>query len=239
MQLLDCKSVGTTNLNDAFGWNAGQQAEQHDINESMIVILETLERALKKTDFEGQIRDSFKIIVNKYIKCMNCAEQRDRDPEEVFQLLTYVKDKSSLHEGITSLLTPEVVEGVECQSEGSKQSAQIGQTIHTLPEVLVITLGRFDFDYNTFQRVKLTSELTFDLEINMGQYLQNPDEKNYELYGVLIHGGSAHSGHYIAYIRDIMQESDWNNSYLIQQMEEEREKANRKVQETVPKSKPS
>lgn len=32
MQLLDCRSVGTTNLSDAFGWKEGQHAEQHDIN---------------------------------------------------------------------------------------------------------------------------------------------------------------------------------------------------------------
>jgi uncharacterized UBP type Zn finger protein len=27
---------------------------------------------------------------------------------------------------------------------------------------------------------------------------------------VLIHQGSAHGGHYICYIRDVLQESDWN-----------------------------
>ena len=113
---------------------------------------------------------------------------------------------------------------MECQKEGSKQNAQMGQTIQTLPEVLVITLGRFDFDYESMQRVKLKSMYTFDLEINMGKYLENPDEMNYELYGVLIHSGSAHSGHYIAYVRDIMQESDWNSSVKAQQEEEEKER---------------
>ena len=72
----------------------------------MIVILETLERALKQTDFEGQIKDSFKILINKYIKCLNCHQTRNRDPEEVFQLLTYVKDRKCLDEGIRGLLIP-------------------------------------------------------------------------------------------------------------------------------------
>ena len=64
---------------------------------------------------------------------------------------------------------------MECQKEGSKQNAQMGQTIQTLPEVLVITLGRFDFDYESMQRVKLKSMYSFDLEINMGKYLENSD----------------------------------------------------------------
>jgi ubiquitin carboxyl-terminal hydrolase 40 len=31
-----------------------------------------------------------------------------------------------------------------------------------------------------------------------------PDHHVYELYGVVIHRGSAHGGHYICYVRDLM-----------------------------------
>ena len=35
----------------------------------------------------------------------------------------------------------------------------------------------------------------------------------YELFGVLIHRGTAHSGHYFAYIRDTLGEGDWKSNF--------------------------
>lgn len=58
-------------------------------------------------------------------------------------------------------------------------------------------------------RVKITTKFEFGLEIDLNTFLPNPDRHVYELYGILIHRGSAHGGHYIANIRDVMKESDW------------------------------
>lgn len=76
----------------------------------------------------------------------------------------------------------------------------------------MFTLNRFDFDYEKMDRVKINSLFSFNLEQNLSPFVEpNPDEdyNNYELYGVIIHRGSAHGGHYLCYVRDIMQESDW------------------------------
>jgi hypothetical protein len=79
----------------------------------------------------------------------------------------------------------------------------------SFPRVLTFTLQRLVFDYETFKRVKNSSEFPFPYELNMNPYLNedSPDFKEskplmYDLYSVLIHSGSAHSGHYHAYIRD-------------------------------------
>lgn len=87
----------------------------------------------------------------------------------------------------------------------------LGTKLKCLPNVLIITLTRFSFDYEKFDRVKVTSFFSFNLEYNLA-HLMDQQEANagnnapqYELYGVLIHRGSAHSGHYFCYIRDIMQ----------------------------------
>ncbi len=46
--------------------------------------------------------------------------------------------------------------------------------------------------------------------------MPNPDpEYNiYELYGVVIHRGSAHGGHYVCYVRDLMQETNWKEGLI-------------------------
>ena len=63
-------------------------------------------------------------------------------------------------------------------------------------------------------RVKVNDFFSFDLEYNFKHLLEESNvlEEEYELYGVLIHKGSAHGGHYVSYLRDIMQESDWQKS---------------------------
>jgi ubiquitin C-terminal hydrolase len=37
----------------------------------------------------------------------------------------------------------------------------------------------------------------------------DPNYNKYELYGVVIHRGSAHRGHYLCFARDLLHETDW------------------------------
>ena len=41
-----------------------------------------------------------------------------------------------------------------------------------LPKVLFIQLCRFDYDYNTFTRKKITDKVTFPEILNMNQFLK-------------------------------------------------------------------
>ena len=44
--------------------------------------------------------------------------------------------------------------------------------ISSTPSVLIITLGKFDFDYIKMERVKITDSFSFELELEMGQYVE-------------------------------------------------------------------
>ena len=70
----------------------------------------------------------------------------------------------------------------------------------------MFSLNRFEYDYVTFERMKITQNFEFDLELDMSKYVENSGI--YELFAVIIHGGSAHSGHYHAYIRDILDQGN-------------------------------
>ncbi|KAL4475202.1 hypothetical protein ABPG72_018859 [Tetrahymena utriculariae] len=98
-----------------------------------------------------------------------------------------------------------------------KQDALKGTIIRKLPNILTISLLRFEFDMVKLQRSKLNDRFTFGLELDASLFcdqfddLQQDQEEQsiYELYAVLIHKGGAHGGHYHTYIRDFSQNSDW------------------------------
>jgi uncharacterized UBP type Zn finger protein len=50
-----------------------------------------------------------------------------------------------------------------CETCQCKQDMWLGTRLQELPATLVLTLNRFDFDYETFQRVKLNSAFEFQL----------------------------------------------------------------------------
>jgi hypothetical protein len=72
--------------------------------------------------------------------------------------------------------------------------------LRTLPPVLVLHLQRFK--YNPLGgRKKISSEFTFEKKLDVGFLIGDGVTRLYELRGVVVHSGSAESGHYISYIR--------------------------------------
>jgi ubiquitin C-terminal hydrolase len=70
---------------------------------------------------------------------------------------------------------------------------------------LTLDLNRFDFDYNTLQRVKVNDRFEFPLELDVSPFLdpeavEIPENCQYELKSVIIHRGGAYGGHYHAYV---------------------------------------
>ena len=79
-----------------------------------------------------------------------------------------------------------------------------------MPDNLIFHLKRFDFNLRTLQRSKINDHFSFPTTIDMQPYtvehLGNPSsgEKTdvFELVGILVHSGTAESGHYYSYIRE-------------------------------------
>ena len=118
--------------------------------------------------------------------------------------------------------------------------------IKELPKYLIISLKRFEFDFDRMVRVKVNDYCEFPLELDMLPYtqeglqrkeraaklkqealekgeevpedtgesepLQHPrDYYNFKLKGVVVHTGTADSGHYYSFIRDhkVSEEESW------------------------------
>jgi ubiquitin C-terminal hydrolase len=108
--------------------------------------------------------------------------------------------------------------------------------VKELPRYLIVTLKRFEFDFDRMVRVKVNDYCEFPLELDMLPYTQEglarreraakrkqeaaergeeaPEEAEeeplkhpkeyyeYKLKGVVVHTGTADSGHYYSFIRD-------------------------------------
>lgn len=79
-----------------------------------------------------------------------------------------------------------------------------------MPDNLIFHLKRFDYDVNSGQRSKINDRFDFSEKLDMAPFkidylseqgnIVSPDM--FELVGVLVHSGTAESGHYYSYIRE-------------------------------------
>ena len=78
-----------------------------------------------------------------------------------------MKGNVSVQAAVTALTAPESMEGenkITCECCGIRQDMWLGRRLDNLPGTLVLTLNRFDFDYDKMDRVKLNDRLEFGLE---------------------------------------------------------------------------
>ena len=102
-------------------------------------------------------------------------------------------------------------------------------SIKKLSDIVIIRLNRFEFDYTTFERIKLNDYLEFPQTLNFKAWMRSTivmqnkeDNKNlnlkdiviseneamesedskFELSGVLVHSGGSEGGHYYSFIND-------------------------------------
>jgi ubiquitin carboxyl-terminal hydrolase 9/24 len=84
-----------------------------------------------------------------------------------------IRGKSDIHEALATMCEVELMEGdnkVFCDRCKEKTDTVLRTAISELPNVLVLSLKRFDLDYNTFETVKLNSRCAFGQTLNMKQY---------------------------------------------------------------------
>uniref|UniRef100_A0A8D0HGX1 Ubiquitin carboxyl-terminal hydrolase 24 n=1 Tax=Sphenodon punctatus TaxID=8508 RepID=A0A8D0HGX1_SPHPU len=119
-----------------------------------------------------------------------------------------------------------------CEKCKEKRTTVKRTCIKALPSVLVIHLMRFGFDWESGRSIKYDEQIRFPWMLNMEPYTvsgmarqdsssevgdsgRNLDQggggsprkkvaptENYELFGVIVHSGQAHAGHYYSFIKD-------------------------------------
>lgn len=84
-----------------------------------------------------------------------------------------IRGKSDIHEALSTMCEVELMEGnnkVFCDNCKRKTDTVLKTAISALPDMLILSLKRFDLDYNTFETVKLNSRCEFGQTLNMKRY---------------------------------------------------------------------
>eukprot|EP00736_Rhodelphis_marinus_P012162 Rmarinus@m.24887 len=202
------------------GGDTMNTAIQMDVNEFFTQFVDQIECALRGQPEEKIFLSAVggKLCNQMVSKECPCVSEGD---EPFYFLQTEVRNCDSIEESFDMLVAGDLLDGenkYQCDRCNRKVAAVKRTCISELPPTLMLHMKRFDFDYDTFKRIKLNSRCSFPLELNMEPYTKEgiarregravdvgdrpPSYYKYELSGVLVHTGTSDSGHYYSFIKE-------------------------------------
>ena len=148
--------------------------EQMDVDEFGNMLIDKLENELKSTKYEKIFKYHFAGKLSNELICKGCPHYSERE-ESYFNLSLQVKNKKSLQESLESFVAGEMLEGDNayfCEKCQKKVNTLRRVCIKKLPKYLILVLKRFEFDFDTMQKIKVNDYCSFPLELNMENYTQ-------------------------------------------------------------------
>ncbi|XP_051284594.1 uncharacterized protein LOC127379258 isoform X2 [Dicentrarchus labrax] len=161
---------------------------------------EYFEKILNLTSSEAS--QIFHGLLTHRTKCSTCCTETDTDGAFWHLPLALVNSNSehySVVDGIEEYFRTTEFSGenqMYCEHCDDKSDATTQSVIKRHPEVLMLLLKRFEFDYSYMTYIKI------NCIVDVPCTLQIPENQTYELYAVVDHFGDHRSGHYTATIKD-------------------------------------
>jgi Ubiquitin carboxyl-terminal hydrolase len=199
-------------------------AVQMDADEYFRTLFDRLENELKVIGRQDLLKRHFGGTMVNQIISRSC-EHRSNRPEPCFNIAVDCMGKKTLEQALDAFIQGDMLEGdnqFQCSQCDQKVDALKRVCLGELSDHLIIHLKRFEFDLETLRRVKVNDLLQFPHKLNVKPYTQEglaakegmasssedsplptrPDEYyQYRLRGILVHAGTAESGHYYSFIR--------------------------------------
>ena len=206
---------------------------QMDADEFFNMLFEKLENALKGTGRDTFLRDFFGGKVCNQVISKEC-DHVSENFEDYYTISVPVKGKNTLEEAFDLYVEGDLLEGdnkYHCGTCNAKVDALRRCCIAELPNNLIVHMRRFEFDIEELRRMKVNDFCQFPHQLNLEPYTKEglarkeaekagkevPEVNRpnsyyqYELVGVLVHTGTADSGHYYSFIKD--REKNQNSWY--------------------------
>ncbi|XP_045462425.1 ubiquitin carboxyl-terminal hydrolase 47 isoform X2 [Harmonia axyridis] len=179
LQTSQKSAVETTDLTTSFGWQGSDAWQQHDIQELCRVMFDALEQKFKDTKQAKLINDLYEGKMLDYVRCLECSTEKSREdtfldiPLPVRPFGSQVA-YNSVEEALRAFVQPEILDGNNqyfCEKCNKKCNAHKGLKFTKFPYLLTLHLKRFDFDYNTFHRIKLNDKVVFPEMLNLNSFI--------------------------------------------------------------------
>ena len=185
---------------------------QMDVDEFFNLIFDRLESEMPSPEAKVKFRSIYGGQLVQQIKSKECEHISERlEPFSAIQC--EIRGKHDLEESLRAYVQGEVMQGdnkYSCSGCNRHVEAVKRACLKDIPDHLIFHLKRFDFDIQTMTRCKINDEFAFPDRIDMAPYSierlsdESADgpEDLFELVGVLVHSGTAETGHYYSLIRD-------------------------------------
>ncbi len=118
-----------------------------------------------------------------------------------------LEDVDDIYKALDKYVEAEVLtEGNQytCGKCNKKVDALKGLRFKELPFLLCLHLKRFDFNWDTMDRIKLNNRVSFPFVLDMTKYIpldHHDSSHTYELFAVCNASGGAMGGHYFSYLK--------------------------------------
>lgn len=197
---------------------------QMDVDEFFNLLFDRLESQIMDPATRTRLKSFYSGETIQQIKSKECEHISER-PETFSVLPVEIKGKASLQESLQAYVAGEVLQGdnkYSCTSCGKHVDAVKRSCLKHVPDNLIFNLKRFDFDLVTFMRAKLNDQFEFPDTLDMAPYqLENLNGNNesqtpdiFELTGIIVHSGTAETGHYYSFIRQRPSANDAKGSWV-------------------------
>ncbi|KAL4938191.1 hypothetical protein BDV06DRAFT_201525 [Aspergillus oleicola] len=185
---------------------------QMDVDEFYNLLFDRWEAQITGPEDRKTFRSFYGGQLVQQIKSKECTHISERlEPFSAIQC--DIKGKASLEESLQAYVEGEIMQGdnkYSCTSCGRHVDAVKRACLKDVPDNLIFHLKRFDFDMVSMMRSKINDEFQFPERIDITPFTvdylsdNNTDTEQdvFELVGVLVHSGTAESGHYYSYIRE-------------------------------------
>ena len=195
--------------------------EQMDADEYYGQLIDKLENEISdlfdqdadKNKYKDLFKYFFAIKLTDELFFIDCNHKRFNE-SFCYNIQLEVKNYSNVNDSLKNYFKTEIMSGdnkINCEECNTKRVCHKKLRIKTLPNILVISLKRFDYDYKSMTKFKLNNYFEFPFELDISDYLinnknndiENNENKNdlYELTGITIHDGVSDYGHYYDLIK--------------------------------------
>lgn len=177
LKLVDRLAVSTKELTTkGFEWQGVDGQVQHDAHELNRLLIDAIEKSLKRTSGEKLCESLYMGKVANTIRCSTCSRVSERE-ESFYDCNLQIIDCPGLVESLRRFCAAEVLQGdssYQCDICKAKRTALRSVVLRSLPPILTFSCNRFRIDQSTqWQRVKVTARSEFPLLIDMSAFMES------------------------------------------------------------------
>ncbi len=187
LQLRNRNAEDTTCLTKSFQWGSTEAFYQHDIQELCRVLFEAIEFSFTTEDKDKNfINEIFEGKSASVVQCQSCLFESVRE-DKFLDISLPIRNEfekiynDSLEMALSNYLKVEVLEKdnqYSCDVCKKKVDAKKFIKFEKLPNCLLFQLNRFEYNFMTDMRMKITDKVTFPLILDMNLFCDKSKKEN-------------------------------------------------------------